>query len=115
MLRSTRCVPSARPYAINSRGIRRYGDHILREAEWYATWDEGDSATLDDSQRGENDMLGGHHLGPMASVIVLETFLALLNADPSSFVHQAGWRPMAPIARPGADFLLEDMVRWALT
>lgn len=88
--------------------------YILREAEWYATWDEGDSATLEEDARGKKDMLGGHHLGPMGSVVVLETFLALLNADTSSFVHQAGWRPMAPIASAGADFLLEDMVRWAL-
>ena len=89
--------------------------YILREAEWYATWDEGDAPTLDEDARGAKDILGGHHLGPMGSVIVLETFLALLNADPGSFVHQAGWRPMTPIAQPGADFVLEDMIRWALT
>ena len=38
--------------------------YILREAEWYATWDEGDAADLDENKKGENDILGGHHLGP---------------------------------------------------
>jgi Animal haem peroxidase len=77
--------------------------YILREAEFYSTKDS-------------SDKLGGRHLGPLGSTIVLETFLGLLDADPTSFVHSTGWRPRREIAGnhlPG-DFGLPQLIRWAL-
>jgi hypothetical protein len=78
--------------------------YILREAEFYATKDK-------------NDALGGRHLGPMGSTIVLETFLGLLESDSTSYVHVAGWRPNKVIAGTGAPtaFGLPQLIRWALT
>lgn len=89
--------------------------YILREAEWYATWDPGDTAATPARERGKADLFGGHHLGPIGSTIVLETFVGLLLGDPGSFIHQAGWRPMAPIAGPDPDaFELKHLIEWAL-
>lgn len=78
--------------------------YILREAEFYSTKDK-------------DDVLGGRHLGPMGSTIVLETFLGLLDADLTSYVHVAGWRPNKAIAGTGSprDFGLPQLIRWALT
>lgn len=88
--------------------------YVLREAEWYGTWDLGDTADMPPGERGKNDKIGGHHLGPIGSTIVLETFLGLLLGDPGSFIHQAGWRPMAPIALEDSDFELRHLIHWAL-
>ncbi|MBB5714273.1 peroxidase family protein [Sphingomonas aerophila] len=89
--------------------------YVLREAEWYGTWDPGDTDDMPAAERGGNDKLGGHHLGPIGSTIVLESFLGLLLGDPGSFIHQAGWRPMAPIAPTGTDnFELKHLIHWAL-
>ncbi|MBJ6123639.1 peroxidase family protein [Sphingomonas mollis] len=90
--------------------------YILREAEWYGTWQDRDDRTMPHTQRGADDMFGGHHLGPIGSAIVLETFLGLLIADQSSFIHQAGWRPMRPIAPADESmpFELKHLVQWAL-
>jgi hypothetical protein len=106
------------------RGLKdRFAGHtplwyyILREAEWYATWSPGDTDDMPVVARGVDDIFGGHHLGPIGSAILLETFLGLLQGDPGSYIHQAGWRPMAPIASatdPDA-FQLEDLIRWALS
>lgn len=90
--------------------------YVLREAEWYGTWDAGDTADMPARDRGQGDLLGGHHLGPIGSTIILETFVGLLLGDPGSFIHQAGWRPMAPIAGPDPDaFELKHLIEWALT
>lgn len=90
--------------------------YILREAEWYSTWsDAANDPEGSGKHGGEADIFGGHHLGPMGSTIVLETFMGLLAADPRSILHKPGWRPMAPIANPAKDFGLADLIRWALT
>lgn len=89
--------------------------YILREAEWYGTWDAGDTPDTPQDQRGMNDMFGGHHLGPIGSTIVLETFMGLLMGDSGSYIHQAGWRPMAPIVNGDPEkFELKDLIEWAL-
>jgi hypothetical protein len=89
--------------------------YILREAEYYGTWDPGDTRTKPAKDRGKNDLFGGHHLGPIGSTILLETFLGLLMGDPGSYIHQAGWRPMTPIAGADPDaFELKDLIAWAL-
>ncbi len=90
--------------------------YILREAEWYSTW----SADQNDPEGsgkhgGEADIFGGHHLGPMGSTIVLETFMGLMIADTTSILHKPGWRPMVPIADPTKDFGLAELIEWALT
>lgn len=89
--------------------------YVLREAEWYSTW----SSTTDTEGVGKGggraDIFGGHHLGPMGSTIVLETFMGLLAADSFSILHKPGWRPMRPIADPAKPFGLADLIRWALT
>ena len=90
--------------------------YILREAEWYGTWDAGDTPEMPWRQRGLTDKFGGHHLGPIGSTIVLETFIGLLQGDPGSFIHQAGWRPMAPIVSGDPDkFELKHLLEWALS
>ena len=90
--------------------------YVLREAEWYGTWTPGDTPTMSHKQRGIDDRFGGHHLGPLGSTIILETFLGLLLGDPGSYIHQAGWRPMAPIVAGDPDmFELKDLLSWALT
>ena len=101
--------------------LEQFGAHtplwyyILREAEWYGTWQDGDTDATPARERGKTDMLGGHHLGPIGSTIVLETFIGLLLGDPNSFIHQAGWRPMAPIATGDPDaFELKHLIAWAL-
>jgi Animal haem peroxidase len=89
--------------------------YILREAEWYGTWGAGDTRKTPHKERGINDELGGHHLGPIGSTILLETFLGLLIGDRGSYIHQAGWRPMAPIAGSGSEpFELKHLMSWAL-
>jgi len=89
--------------------------YVLREAEWYGTWGPGDTAATPARERGAADKLGGHHLGPIGSTIVLETFVGLLLGDPGSFIHQAGWRPMAPIAPADPEsFELKHLITWAL-
>ncbi len=90
--------------------------YILREAEWYGTWSPGDTDATPHKDRGKTDAFGGHHLGPIGSTILLETFIGLLLGDPGSYIHQAGWRPMAPIASGDPDkFELKDLIRWALS
>ena len=89
--------------------------YILREAEWYATWSSAEDPQGSGAHGGEADIFGGHHLGPMGSTIVLETFLGLLVADPFSILHKPGWRPMAPIADPAKPFGLAQLIEWALT
>jgi hypothetical protein len=78
--------------------------YILREAEYYQT-------------ANSSDIFGGRKLGPMGSIIVLETFLALLWLDQSSVMHTAGWRPHAKIKGDVhvADFQLRDLIKYALT
>lgn len=88
--------------------------YILREAEWYATWTPEDKDGKA-ANGAEADIFGGHHLGPMGSTIVLETFMAILAADPFSILHKPGWRPMAPIADPAKEFGLAQLIEWALT
>lgn len=89
--------------------------YILREAEWYGVRDPGDPPEAPDHARGVNDDRGGHYLGPIGSTIVLETFLGLLLGDPGSYIHQAGWRPMAPITTTPDAFELKHLIAWALT
>jgi Animal haem peroxidase len=89
--------------------------YVLREAEWYGTWGPGDTRTTPQKDRGLTDNFGGHHLGPIGSTIVLETFLGLLMGDRGSYIHQAGWRPMAPITTGDPDaFELKHLIAWAL-
>jgi hypothetical protein len=89
--------------------------YVLREAEWYGTWDTGDTAITPARDRGKTDKLGGHHLGPIGSTIILETFVGLLLGDPGSFIHQSGWRPMTPIAPANPEeFELKHLIEWAL-
>ena len=88
--------------------------YVLREAEWYATWSPSDPQGKANGAN-EADIFGGHHLGPMGSTIVLETFMGLLQADPFSILHKPGWRPMTPIADPAKTFGLAELVKWALT
>jgi hypothetical protein len=78
--------------------------YILREAEFMQT-------------AGSDDEFGGRCLGPMGSILVLETFLALLWLDESSVMHTPGWRPMAAIKGAGDvnEFELRDLMRYALT
>jgi Animal haem peroxidase len=78
--------------------------YILREAEFMQT-------------AGNDDEFGGRCLGPMGSILVLETFLALLWLDESSVMHTPGWRPMAAIKGAGDvnEFELRDLMRYALT
>lgn len=78
--------------------------YVLREAEFYSVKDK-------------DDIFGGRHLGPMGSVIILETFLGLLDADPMSFLNDAGWRP-SPVIFGGSDplsFGVPQLIRWALS
>jgi Animal haem peroxidase len=89
--------------------------YILREAEHYGTWQPGNTRATPWKDRGKTDIFGGHHLGPIGSTIILETFLGLLLGDPGSYIHQAGWRPMAPIAGADPDkFELKDLISFAL-
>ena len=82
--------------------------YILREADWYGA---------PKAKAGKpNDILGGHHLGPIGSIIVLETFLGILMKDEGSILHQAGWRPRSPIAGSSPNkFDLPALLKWALT
>jgi Animal haem peroxidase len=78
--------------------------YILREAEFYQTSDK-------------KDVFGGRCLGPMGSILLLETFQALLWFDQSSVMHTAGWRPHPVIKGKGDvnDFQLKDLMTFALT
>lgn len=89
--------------------------YVLREAEWYGTRDADDGPNTPENERGRGDALGGHHLGPIGSTIILETFLGLLLADQGSYIHQAGWRPMAPVTETPDTFELKDLIEWALS
>ncbi len=77
--------------------------YILREAEFYET-------------RDNKDIFGGRKLGPMGSILVLETFLALLWLDQSSVMHTSGWRPHPKIKGDAnvLDFQLRDLIKYAL-
>jgi hypothetical protein len=89
--------------------------YVLREAEFYGTWQSGNTRATPWKDRGKTDIFGGHHLGPIGSTIILETFLGLLLGDPGSYIHQAGWRPMKPIAGNNPDaFELKDLISFAL-
>ena len=55
-------------------------------------------------------------MGPIGSVIILETFLGLLDADEGSILKQGAWRPRSPIAgRAPEKFDLARLLQWALT
>lgn len=103
-----------RPFVKRFAGNTPLWYYVLREAEWYGTRDIGDAPNAPAGERGSGDKLGGHHLGPIGSTIVLETFLGLLLADQSSYIHQAGWRPMSPVADDPDSFELKHLVQWAL-
>ncbi len=78
--------------------------YILREAEFTQAADA-------------NDIFGGRRLGAMGSILVLETFLALLWLDDSSVMHVPGWRPhpkMSGSTQPDK-FELKDLIRFALS
>lgn len=104
-----------RPLLDAFRGSTPLWYYILREAEWYGVWSISDTRETPSGERGTGDGLGGHHLGPIGSTIVIETFMALLQGDPGSYVHQAGWRPMTPIAPSTPEaFELKHLISWAL-
>jgi hypothetical protein len=50
-------------------------------------------------------------LGPVGSRILAEVFVGLLEADPSSFVHQQDWKPTLPAANAGT-FTMPDLLRF---
>lgn len=93
--------------AIGQRFRQAHGDHtplwyyVLREAEWYGvTKDPG-------------DIRGGQHLGPLASAIIADTFIGLLEADADSYRKVPGWEPLDVISN-GNTFGLPEMLKWAL-
>ena len=55
---------------------------------------------------------GGEHLGEFGDRIVAEVLLGLLEADPSSFKVEPGWRPVLPAAQSGT-FTMADLLRFA--
>jgi len=78
--------------------------YILREAEYYG---------FDRVAEGVTAGFGGHHLGPVGSRIVAETFIGLLWRDSQSYLRRwPGFTPLIPQA--GAKFILSDVVRYAL-
>ena len=78
--------------------------YVLREAEFVAPSDK-------------DDLFGGTHLGPMGSILLLETFLGLLWADADSILHHVGWRPHPEIMGSASveKFGLREFIRYALT
>jgi Animal haem peroxidase len=78
--------------------------YVLREAEFNSVTDK-------------NDMFGGTRLGPMGSILLLETFLGLLWEDADSIMHHVGWRPHPEImgAANVEKFGLKEFIRYALT
>lgn len=78
--------------------------YILREAEYYGVGDGGSDPA---------GVFGGHHLGPIGSRIVAETFIGLLWRDEMSYLRRwPAFKPLLPKAGP--TFLLSDIVRYAL-
>ena len=54
----------------------------------------------------------GVRLGPMASIIVAETFLGLVHGDQESFLwRRSNWKPELPSAKPG-HFTMADLIRF---
>jgi hypothetical protein len=54
----------------------------------------------------------GVRLGPMASLIVAETFLGLVHGDQESFLYRrSNWKPELPSAKPG-HFTMADLIRF---
>ncbi len=78
--------------------------YVLREAEFVGAADK-------------NDLFGGTHLGPMGSILLLETFLGLLWADADSILHHVGWRPHPAIMGSAnvEKFGLREWMKYALT
>jgi hypothetical protein len=71
---------------------------------WYYVLCEAESELGDD----------GRHLGPVGGRIVAEVLTGLLEADPSSYLHdETPWTPTLPRAACG-DFTMPDLVRFAL-
>ena len=102
---------AARRKEVGARIKALIGEHtplwyyVLREAEWYG---------VRNGSTGIDRKRGGHFLGPLASVIIAETFLGLMARDPASFLHVPGWRPDPAIAEDGL-LTLGRLVTWALT
>jgi hypothetical protein len=55
---------------------------------------------------------GGEHLGEVGGRIVAEVLLGLLEAAPSSYKAEPGWRPVLPAAESGK-FTMADLLRFA--
>jgi hypothetical protein len=54
---------------------------------------------------------GGERLGEVGGRIVAEVLLGLLEADPSSYRVEPGWRPVLPGAQSGT-FTMADLLRF---
>jgi hypothetical protein len=58
---------------------------------------------------------GGRHLGPVGGGIVAEVLIGLLEADPSSYLHESpAWKPELPRTHRGT-FTMADLVRFTLS
>ena len=80
---------------------------------WYYILREGEYFGFDRIDEGPTRIFGGHHLGPVGSRIVAETFIGLLWHDSMSYLRR--WPQFAPmIPAAGAKFTLADVVRYAL-
>lgn len=55
---------------------------------------------------------GEARLGHVGGTIVAETFVALLQRDQNSFVHDANWKPT--LGKTAGDFTLADLLNFAL-
>lgn len=82
--------------------LTRYGLGLERNTPlWYYTLAEAELIS------------DGVQLGPMASRLVAEVFIGLLQRDPASYLAvQPGWRPTLPSATTG-DFKVVDLLRFA--
>ena len=86
------------------RGATPLWYYILREAEYFG---------FDRIDEGPTAGFGGHHLGPVGSRIVVETFIGLLWHDTTSYLRRwPGFAPMIPHSRVG--FKLADLFKYAL-
>jgi len=101
--RRAKVLPFAQPgQPLNANTPLWY--YILREGEYYG---------FDRVDEGLTKGFGGHHLGPVGSRIVAETFIGLLWHDSMSYLRRwPNFTPMLPSA--GASFTLADVVRYAL-
>ena len=81
--------------------------YILREAEWCGVTNQTDEPGV---------ALGGQHLGPVGSRIVVETIVGLLWFDDTSYLHaNPPFSPTPEILGTDLEFTLTSLIRYALT